>query len=42
MNAESRILGNLDHKFGKIFNYVRSLTSKHALGDNTYKSLDPL
>ena len=27
---------------GKIFNYVRSLTSKHALGDNTYKSLDPL
>ena len=27
---------------GKIFYYVRSLTSKYAVGDNTYKSLDPL
>ena len=23
MNAESRTLGNLDHKFGKILNYVK-------------------
>ena len=27
---------------GKIFYYVRSLTSKYAVGDNIYKSLDPL